>query len=106
MLRWMATILGAISLAGCQSSAQFYEAPQLERPQTDLVLEPVEFSIIVQDDVVYYALTSENYINLGINMLRIQQTLYDMAVWENLRDARSSETKNDRNKDTEREARK
>lgn len=104
MLRWMTTILGVISLAGCQSSEQFYEAPQLERPRTDLVLEPVEFDIIVQDNVVYYALTSENYINLSINMLRIQQTLYDMAVWENLRDARSSETEDNGNKGTEREA--
>lgn len=104
MLRLMAIVLTAINLCSCQTTTEFYEPPSIERPRTELVLEPVEFSVIIQDDVVYYALTSENYINLGINMLRIQQVLYDMAVWENLRDG-SSEAKDNRDTTAEGEAR-
>ena len=83
-------------LSACQSTTpQFYEAPRLERPHTDLVLEPVKFDIIIQDDVVYYALTSENYINLGINLLRVQQLVYDMATWEKV-NAKTGEAQDDR----------
>ena len=99
----MGSLLIATSLLGCQSTTQFYEAPTIERPSSDLVLEPVEFSIIVQDDVVYYALTSEYYINLGINLLRVQQLIYDMATWEKAR-LESSKAQDDRDQSVKGEA--
>lgn len=88
-----------VMLCACQSTS-FYEPPKIQRPQVDLILEPVEFKVVVHDGIVYYALTSDNYVNLGINMLRVQQALYNMAVWENLRvDSDGPKTtENDRNK--------
>lgn len=95
----------ALFLAGCASQADFTAKPapelHIEKPSVDLVLEPVEFTIIVHDDVPYYALTDENYINLSINMLRIQHVLYSFAVWEKLRDARAKATEDDRGEATE-----
>ena len=98
----------ALFLAGCASQADFTAKPApdlyIEKPSVDLVLEPVEFTIIVHDDVPYYALTDENYINLSINMLRIQHVLYSFAVWEKLRDAgdaRAKATEDDRGEATE-----
>lgn len=95
----------ALFLAGCASQSDFAakSAPELylEKPSVDLVLEPVEFTIIVHDGVPYYALTDENYINLGINMLRIQHVLYSFAVWEKLRDAKAKATEDDRSEATE-----
>lgn len=91
------SVICALFLAGCASQPDFTAKPapelHMEKPSVDLVLEPVEFTIIVHDDVPYYALTDENYINLGINMLRLQHVLYSFAVWEKLKDARDSEAK-------------
>ena len=87
----------ALFLAGCTSQPDFAAKPApelyLEKPSADLVLEPVEFTIIIHDNVPYYALTDENYINLSINMLRLQHVLYSFAVWEKLRDAGNTGTK-------------
>ena len=95
----------ALFLAGCASQPDFTAKPApelyMEKPSVDLVLEPVEFTIIVHDDVPYYALTDENYINLGINMLRLQHVLYSFAVWEKLRDAGTKATEDDRGEATE-----
>lgn len=81
-------LISMIFLTGCNTTTSTIHEPDISRAKTPLELEPVEFTIVIHDDVVYYALTDENYINLGMNMLRIQQALYALALWEKTHEER------------------
>ena len=87
MIRIIVVISAIILLLGCQSNV-IDDIPKPQRANHELILEPVKFNVVIHDDVVYYALTSDNYINLSINMVRMQQLIYNMAVWEKLNNER------------------
>lgn len=77
--------LTVTTLSSCTSTLPSdVKLDPIERVKTELVLEPVKFTVIQQDGTVYYALTDKYYINLSVNMVRIQQVLYEYAVWENI----------------------
>lgn len=76
----LGALIASTVLCSCASTVAVIDDEA--RPVPKLVLVPVKFKVITQDDVPYYALTSREYMNLSINMLRIQEYITTLRLWD------------------------